>query len=147
MNVGAKENSSSNGKPSSAVPTIDDLLEAFTWDDSSTKQPRKIHLENIEGKFIRSMSLKWFSLATKLPGRVAAVVGVAIWRKYGLVGGKYGGLTKVPAIQLSNKELRVLFNVGVKAKHRALSQLEKAGLIKLHQRGKQSVFITLVKVW
>jgi hypothetical protein len=147
MNVGAKENSSSNGKSSSAVPTIEDLLEAFTWDDSSAKQPRKIRLENIEGKFIRSMSLKWFSLATKLPGRVAAVVGVAIWRKYGLVEGRYGGLKKVPAIQLSNKELRVLFNVSVKAKHRALSQLEKAGLIKLRRRGKQSVFIILVKVW
>jgi hypothetical protein len=137
---GTKQNF--NGKPYFGIPTDEDLR----WDSPPTKI-RKIHLEGLEGKFIRSMSFEWFSLAAKLPGRVAPIVGVAIWLEYGFAEKKYGGLLKVPAIQLQNGKLRKYFNINPKAKRRALRQLEKAGLIKLHQRGKQSVFITLVKVW
>lgn len=76
-------------------------------------------------QFIKGpLPMPWMERAARLPGK-AMLVGLALWFMRGIVGNQ--------PIKLS-MDLLARFNVGRKAAYRALSALEREGLIQAERR-------------
>jgi hypothetical protein len=102
-------------------------------------QPRKRPFRrHINGEFLRGpIPLHWLSLACKLPGKVVATA-LAIWFQAGRQGHEEG-------IKLTSQILD-RFHVDRHAKFRALKELEKAGLIRVHRQAGKNPIVDLLEI-
>jgi len=103
----------------------------------SLKVQKNIENYQIGKKFIKGpISLKWISMAARLPGKA---LHVALVLKF------FEGLTRSRKILLSNRILN-LFGVDRFAKARALKELEQADLISVVRKQGCSPLVTILPV-
>ena len=116
--------------------TDDDALDQFEqlWPAATARRQRG---SVTAGRFLRGpIPLTWLHCASRLPGK-ALHVGIAIWFR--------AGLRRSPVIDVStvfSNEFGVLRD----AKHRAIRQLEKAGLISTAKLPGRSIRVTLMGI-
>jgi hypothetical protein len=115
------------------------------WDPQSLQLDQVAHSQSgtrhgrkgspIKGKFIAGpIPVSWVCQASRL-GVKALLVGFALWH--------IKGLRKIHTFVVSNLMLEE-WGVQPDAKRRALSKLERAGLIKVEGRGKRSPQVTIL---
>jgi DNA-binding transcriptional ArsR family regulator len=122
---------------------LDEKVEQYAWDRVSGRYVpvAKAREEDVTSfstfkRFLKGpIPWQWIIRASQLPGK-AFVVGLCLWRLKGAM--------KKDTIKLSNAELEP-FGIDRAAKSRALSALEKAGLITVERsRGRWPV-VTLLE--
>jgi hypothetical protein len=98
--------------------------------------PTQSKARRINGEFVRGpLPLAWFTAAAKLPGKALAVA-LAIWFES-------GRRRCAPTIILTTAILD-RFNVGRKAKYRALKHLQDARLIVVHKKPRRNPVVTIL---
>ena len=100
-------------------------------------KPAKPKRRRVHGLFLRGpVPLAWLNAAGRLRGKAPLLLGLKLWH---LCGRNYNKLT----FSISNVAAEQA-GISRYAKYRALSELEKAGLIEVHRSGKRSVSVTLL---
>jgi hypothetical protein len=90
----------------------------------------------IKGEFVRGpIPLKWLTIASTLPGKALAVA-MAIWFEF-------GRRRRANTIILTTAILD-RFNVGRKAKYKALRHLQDAGLVVVHRKPRRNPVVTIL---
>jgi hypothetical protein len=90
----------------------------------------------VRGEFLKGpVPLAWLSAASKLPGKVALAVGLALWFE--------AGRRRSQTVTLTSAIL-ARFGVNRKGKYRGLASLEKAGLIEVVRVPRRNPVVTIL---
>lgn len=113
-------------------------------DQQIQPQPKTIHKRSktpfnspkIQGEFLKGpIPLEWLGCASKLPGKAALSVALAIWFE---VGRRRSDEIKLTTA-ICNR-----FGVNRKAKYRGLSLLEEAGLVAVVREARKNPIVTVL---
>lgn len=98
---------------------------------------QKPKAKKIAGGFLKGpIPLPWLSAATRLPGKSPLSVALAIWFE--------AGRRKSMEVTLTTAILQ-RFSVNRKAKYRALSSLENAGLVRVYREPRRNPVVTILE--